>query len=273
MTAPPDTALHVAFQRELDVIGRHSGLDEQVARDLHQDIGPAQQCGRRGPVEVELTNDIGHEPHETGPIIFGRIDRLDHLDATRSPLIELPAEQQVGAGAGTDDDDHAADRTRTSGKGEDRRTQRCEAEPTGGDHHVAGERVEVPTAPERPADPQLVSRLQSVQRRRDRARLSNRVLVVIAHGRRRADRDRCFPDPVGADHPDLRRHERSRRTVDRYHVERHHARGLGHHGTHDVHTRGCGNVSGHGDHVLRSPLPARRGHRLRRSGRCRRGTT
>ena len=216
--------------------GRDTEVDQPVGRDPHHHVGTADQRRRVRPVEVEFGDDIGHEPDATRPSRFGGVDRRDDLEATCAPVVVLVGVQQVRAVAGADHQHDAAVGTLRHGveQGVHGRAQGSEPDATCGDHDVTAERVEVPRSTERGADRQLVAGLELEQCRGDRPGAADRVLVVVADGRRRADRDRRLADTEGAEHAHLRRQERCRRAVDRDDVERDHAGGLGRHRAHDV---------------------------------------
>ncbi len=237
MAAAAGGALHVPLQRQLDRTGRDTEIDQPVGRDPHHDVGTADQRRRVRPVEVEIGDDVGHQPDATRPPRFGGVDGRDDLDPTCSPVVVLAGVQQVRAVAGADHQHDAAVGPFLHGvqQGVHGRAQGSEPDATGGDHDVTAERVEVPRPAERGADRQLVAGLELEQCRGDRPGAADRVLVVIADSGRRADRDRRLADAEGAEHAHLGRQERCRRAVDRDDVERDHAGRLGRHRPHDVH--------------------------------------
>ena len=231
-------------------------------------------------VEVEfraVVDDIGDEPD---PSATSRARAASIVSNTASPCSRhgsySSAYSKLRGDACTDDEDRLAVALAVPEHGVDRRAQRCEPDPTGGDHEVAAVEVEVPRRAERSAHPELVARSHAGQRARDRVRRAGSCTRGIAVSvDRRADRDRRLTDPERADHADLGRQEVERFALDRHDIGSSPRPGVRRssamhlvHGAAPAADRSIGAAS-ETTVLMRSPPRVGRAIRPRRSGRCR----
>ena len=74
MAAPTDSALHIAFQRNANVLGcyafRHQGLSPEAQHRLR----PAQECGRAIGVQDQPAQRLGDQADFAAPAMDRDID-------------------------------------------------------------------------------------------------------------------------------------------------------------------------------------------------------
>ena len=96
VTAQPDAAVHVPFERHKDAFVGHVALVEDIDGRLHHALGAADECDRPIARAHHTVDDLGDHAHAAQPLGAGAIDRLCDLDdAARAEPVELVDEEPV----------------------------------------------------------------------------------------------------------------------------------------------------------------------------------
>ena len=206
MSAPADSALHVALQGDPDGLSRNTFVQQRPGTVSHHQLRSAQESRSATRPQGEPAQRLGDEAGLSRPALDGHVDGLVELQIRIVlPGREFRAEQELLLSAGPGYNDHPAVALPVRQRPENNRPQRSQTDAAGDDDQVtAGGIVEPPTGAERSAHPHSRARLGCTQRRTDRPDSANGV-GEGAVGRQTGDRDRDLPHPERIEHHELSR--------------------------------------------------------------------